>query len=430
MKALPVRSRVAGRHWARGLAVLALVCALPAVAAAQGAATLYERTLEREQTARASGTATVESIRAIARSYEAIVRRYPASAYCDNALWQAAGLLKLAFTKSGDAADRQSAERLLVWLRREYPSSSLVTGAEAQLAELAAAAPIPTPAGEPASGATPQQTPVATPPPATAPSSPVSTAPPLNVAASSPAQAQAQATAPPTPASFPKASSAVIQSITQTPLPRGERLTIELSREVVYAGERVDGPDRVFVDFTNATAASALAQRAQKLTGSLIKAVRIGRHSSGTTRVVLELAGSPRYSTFPLYHPFRLVVDVEGDTATEPPRAQALPVSPPKADLPKAEAVLVAPPPRAAEPPAPKPAETSAAPPATPSAPRPIPPAITSRGDYSLARQLGLSASRGSSSMRGTAGTTRGPRPMASTKPTSCSTSRSGSRSC
>ncbi len=336
--------------------VAGLLLAWPAPASAQSAPALYERALEREQTARASGTATVDTYRAIARAYEAIVRRFPASAYCDNALWQAAGLMKLAFSKSGDAADRQSAERFLTWLRREYPSSSFVAGVDARLLELAAA--VPPPIAEPPA------------PPASAPSA---------------------AAADPSPAPAPAGAAAVIQNITQTSLPRGERLTIELTREVVYDGERVVNPDRVFVDFTNATAAAALVQRAQKLNGSLIKGVRVGRHTAGVTRVVLELAGSPRYSTFPLYNPFRLVVDVESDAIPEPPRPHSIPVASPKAELPKPEPVFTAPPirvvaepPKAVEPPPPAPAPT----------PKPAPPASTSRGEYSLARQLGLGVAR------------------------------------
>jgi N-acetylmuramoyl-L-alanine amidase len=356
MHARPNRLRRAVLCGAAGLLAIVLL-AWPAPASAQSAPALYERALEREQTARTSGTATVDTYRAIARAYEAIVRRFPASAYCDNALWQAAGLMKLAFSKSGHAADRQSAERYLTWLRREYSSSSFVAGVDARLLELAAATP-----------------------------------PPVSEPPATPASAPSTAVADPSPAPAPAGAAAVIQNITQTYLPRGERLTIELNREVVYDGERVVNPDRVFVDFTNATAAAALVQRAQKLNGSLIKGVRVGRHTAGVTRVVLELAGSPRYSTFPLYNPFRLVVDVESDAIPEPPRPQSIPVASPKAELPKPEPVFTAPPIRVvAEPPK---AVELPPPPAPAPAPKPAPPASTSRGEYSLARQLGLGVAR------------------------------------
>ncbi|MGE5835742.1 MAG: N-acetylmuramoyl-L-alanine amidase, partial [Acidobacteriota bacterium] len=343
-----------------GLSV-ALACSVPARASAQGAATLYERALDREQAAR-SGTASLDAIRAIARSYEAIVRRYPGSGYCDNALWQAAGLMKLVYSRSGEPADREAAERLLVWLRREYPSSSLASSVDGKLAELAAVAS----AGskEPA----PRPSSIAAPAGASEPASP--------------------------PSAGSTSASAVIQNISQSALPRGERLTIELSREVSYTGERVEGPDRVFVDFTNATAAAALAQRARELSGGLFRTVRVGRHSNTITRVVLELNGSPRYSTFPLYNPFRLVVDLESDSYVAPPRPVTAPSSPQAPPAPSA----VEPPPRSPE----APARSTEAPARSPEpavaqlpvSPKPAPPAITSRGEYSMARQLGLGVAR------------------------------------
>jgi len=356
MRAPASRARRVRLRLIAGLSV-ALFCGVPARAAAQGAATLYERAVDREQAARTSGTASLDAIRAIARSYESIVRRYPGSGYCDNALWQAAGLMKLVYSRSGEPADREAAARLLVWLRREYPSSSLASGVDGKLAELAA---VP------------------------------SVAPKEQAARTSSSAAPAAASEPaPPPNPAPAGASAVIQNIIQSALPRGERLTIELNREVMYTGERVEGPDRVFVDFTNATAAAALAQRARELNGSLFKTVRVGRHSNTITRVVLELNGSPRYSTFPLYNPFRLVVDLESESyiARPVPTPSAPPAPPP------AEPRVETPPKTDVNPPAPAraPEPTVAQ---LPVSPKPAPPAITSRGEYSLARQLGLGVAR------------------------------------
>ena len=100
-------------------------------------------------------------------------------------------------------------------------------------------------------------------------------------------------------------------------IPRGDRVTIELSEEVAFTGERVANPDRIFFDFTNSAIAGSVAERASTVKSPLIKAVRIGSPASGVTRVVLELTGAPRFSSFPLYGPFRLVIDVEA----EPPPA-------------------------------------------------------------------------------------------------------------
>jgi N-acetylmuramoyl-L-alanine amidase len=92
---------------------------------------------------------------------------------------------------------------------------------------------------------------------------------------------------------------------------------------------------------------------------------------------VLDVTGQPRFSTFPLYNPFRLVIDVESDTLA----GQEAAASP---------AIRVA----AAAPPAGDPTALVSATPPRPPPPAPTAPSVTSRGNYSLARQLGLRISR------------------------------------
>jgi hypothetical protein len=66
-----------------------------------------------------------------------------------------------------------------------------------------------------------------------------------------------------------------------------------------------------FFDFTNAATASSVAERIRAIKSPLVKGIRVGVPSRGVTRVVLELVGEPRFSSFPMYDPFRLVVDLE-----------------------------------------------------------------------------------------------------------------------
>ncbi len=286
---------------------------------------------------------------------------YPKSGYADNALFEAAGLLSRAFEKSGDVKDRQKAIKLLEWLSREYPSSPLVRQADTRAKELAEVATTATAADAPA-------------PPPTAPG-----------------DARAQ-----------------VRGITRSELPRGDRITIELTQEVPYTHGRVPDPDRLFFDFTNASAAQALADQLRAIATPLVKAVRVGRPSSGVTRVVLDLEGRPKFSAFPLYGPFRVVVDVESAATPPPPAAGS--AAPSTAGGPPAASVVTRPALSEAPPPAPPPAApTTAAPPApttTPvsnpapnreparAGPAPAAPAILGRGEYSIARQLGLGISR------------------------------------
>ena len=70
------RHLLSSRHAATAGLVAAVIVIAAAPAAAQTAAVLYERTLAREQAAPAA-SAPVGDLRALARSYEGIVRRYP-----------------------------------------------------------------------------------------------------------------------------------------------------------------------------------------------------------------------------------------------------------------------------------------------------------------------------------------------------------------
>jgi N-acetylmuramoyl-L-alanine amidase len=260
------------------------------------------------------------------------------------------------------------------------------------------------------------------------------------------AQTGTRNAAPPKSAAAAKATGpATVRAVTRAPLPKGERITIELSAEVRYSGDRVPDPDRVYFDFQNSRVPSPVVASARSLPGgALVPGVRLGQYTPTATRVVLDLAGRPRYSAYTMYNPFRLVIDVETEaTATTEspapvrPATPMLPSTPPVTDVaasisrtavpaipepPAASesAYVVEPPAPAAVPPPPLamaaatnvPLDTlvskstvKPAPPPPPPAAKPttaaattaspIPAAALSRTrDYSLARQLGLGVSR------------------------------------
>jgi N-acetylmuramoyl-L-alanine amidase len=221
------------------------------------------------------------------------------------------------------------------------------------------------------------------------------------------------------------ATLATVRTVSRTALPRGERITVEFNQEVAYAGDRVPNPDRMYLDFKNSIVGAGVAASVQALTpGPVVGGVRIARHTEKTTRIVLQLTGNPRYSVFPLYNPFRLVIDVEADAPPAPapsPSAAAAPAVPAPAPVqPVAPVVstsgtpleIIKPRPPDLAFPLPTPAPDDAAPPDEPpplqaspggvsvlrdharSVTLNAPAATTKRGDYSLARQLGLGVAR------------------------------------
>lgn len=307
------------------------LAAWPVAANAQTAAELYTRATTREAAARKNPT--LANLRAAVAAYEQVVLRHPRSGYCDDALWNGAAVARFAWERHRQEADRRTAERLYTWLRKEYPTSSFARQVPAQLTALKAPPPAPAPSTAARAPATP------------------------------PAATPSAAPAPP-----PSGGAATIRRVSLQPLPKGDRVVIELDREILYTSERIAGPDRVFFDLQRAEFSAPIQAGAEALAGSRLRGIRLGRQDGQVTRIVLELAGDPTHSVFLLYHPFRLVIDVESETA--PPPLQPPPAAP------------------AIGPPA------AAAPPPPAAAIAPAPASRTASGDYTLARQLGLGVTR------------------------------------
>ena len=357
--------------------------AVPARAAdpAQGP---YQEALAKEQALRATVNPTVAEYRAVIRAYESIVRRYPASAFSDNALWQAAGLAREIYTQTHDPSDLERVVRLLRSLVAEYPSSKLVPSAVVDIARL-----------------TNTDLPVEPPPTIVEVIGPVqSTGPqPAPVRTGAPVETGAQAPG--------RRSPVTIRAINRIVLPEVVRIVVELDAEVSFHHERIDNPSRVFVDLHGARATAALRDATLTYDEDVVRKVRIGRHPPDTTRVVLDVENLGNYSFFTLYEPYRLVIDCERkSTAPVAPTTTAArsifrparqvvktlrskPVTSPAAMLPPSvdEARTLPDGVRAR-------LENIVPVPAPPQPAPPRPPASNGAGGFSISRQLGLSASR------------------------------------
>jgi N-acetylmuramoyl-L-alanine amidase len=356
-------------------AFIMTVWVMPAVpASAQGARDLYNRAMAQERALRDDGSnPTVVEMRRAVGSYESLVRKHPASGYCDNALWQAANLAALAYERFGSEADRKTAARLFNALTTGYPASKLAPRAVEALESLKAA-----PAAAPSTAPTP--TPPPTPPP------------------------------PPTPATAreaPAAGPTLLREIRRSMLPDGVRLTVDLDAEVPYHQEEIANPRRLFFDLKGVKAAPGLQDLSLKFDADIVKEVRLGRHPQNTTRVVVDLEGVSSYSVYPLYAPYRLVIDFRRTAAapSQPatrsfvaPVAAPIVVPPPLPAVARnTNATLAAIPQIKQTVPETKPAVSQPALPSEPAGPKTLPPvaaAANSNGKFSLSRQLGLSVAR------------------------------------
>ncbi len=94
-------------------------------------AALFTAALAQERALRAPSThgPSLQELRTAIAAYEAIQRRFPATAFGDRALWQASGLAFDAFERHHDALDLETGTRLLGQLASAYPESPLAARA-------------------------------------------------------------------------------------------------------------------------------------------------------------------------------------------------------------------------------------------------------------------------------------------------------------
>lgn len=349
--------------------LLAVLIGSAPIAHAQPPRELYTRALAGDRAVRdARQPPTLRQIRAAVAAYELVVRRYPASGYADNALWQGAELSRLAWERFGNEADIRTGVRLLKLLRSGYPSSSLVSGVDEALARFDTVEAAPAPA---------------------APSAPVQAAP-----------APIRASARPSESTDAVTSGVVtVREITRTPLPDGVRVSIEMDREILFKQEKLENPKRVFFDLRGAHLSPGLRDKTLSFSDDIVREIRLGRHPQNTTRVVMDTEGVESFSVFTLYNPYRVIVDFRRKgVAAMAPHVPGPPVS---AAVPTTGFVRTEPKPVPLPPPPPA-SPVVTAPPLTPLPSRPVAPALlaptvplaNSNGQFSLARQLGLGVSR------------------------------------
>ena len=113
-----------------------------------------------------------------------------------------------------------------------------------------------------------------------------------------------------------------IRAIHREPRADVVRVTIELDDEVRYDTKRLEGPARLFFDFSGTDAAPSLRDATLAFDdGAMVREIRLGRHAGHTTRVVLDIEDVDHYSVYSLYNPYRLVVDTVPTVSMQARRA-------------------------------------------------------------------------------------------------------------
>ncbi len=321
------------------------------------------------------------------RSYETVVRRYPASGYCDNALWQAANLAPLAFERFERGADRRTAVAAVhAAARRSIPPASCV-------AAQASSSPASAIGRRLQLHRRPLRRRAST------------LRRPRLVAAVLAARCRACPSRPRTrrrSRELHAASTvATIRDIKRTALPDGVRVTHRARRRVALS----PGTDRESATACSSTSRASRAPARCRTPSLKFDDDVVKGDPAGTAPAEHHARGGGHgagrdYNVFTLYDPFRLVIDfqrdVGGDQAgrTDRQRPGAGSARPCRHREHVGRAPAARPQSRCPQPGSPcrslsRPAAAVAA-----TVPSPVAPATNSNGQFSLSRQLGLGISR------------------------------------
>ena len=329
-----------------GLAAAALaLCSAAPAPAAQSAKRLYEtaRTEEGRLRQSASAKRSRSAWARVGQKYHAVVRAFPRSGYCDDALYYEGGVYRDAAERFDDRELAARARDAFALLSRGYPSSKwaakalleqvrLHTGrlddpaaarrAAERLKRLAPDAPEVRLAAEML--ARPKDAPAR---PKDTPSRPAAGEPkPAETLRAADRPSGAAGEAPSRPASAAAAGGTAgaaaggaaggamgtVDNIRHWVGESHTRVVIDLSREVPYTEGRLRDPDRVFFDLKGAVLSEELLHREFPIDGSHLQRIRVANHDSGVVRVVLDLASIREMSVFGLPDPYRLVIDIHG----------------------------------------------------------------------------------------------------------------------
>ncbi len=277
---------------ALALIAAALLVAAPA-AATPTAKQLYDEARAAEARLRSSEelmAARGAWVRAADR-YQAVVRNWPRSGYCDDALRHRGVLLREAATRFDHRDLAVSAINAFNLLANGYPSSKWAPAALLELVQLYLD-PLDDRvrarrAGEQLARVAP---------------------------GTDMARKAAAALAPPAPppvvaANPPRAVLDVRHWVGDS----HTRVVIDLDGVVPHTEGRLSDPERVFLDFQGARLSEELAARVFPIEGSHLTRIRVGNRDPDVVRVVLDFGSVTKTNIFALPNPYRVVVDSEGE---------------------------------------------------------------------------------------------------------------------
>jgi N-acetylmuramoyl-L-alanine amidase len=247
-------------------------------------------------------------------SYQFLIREYPGSKYCQDAMLRVAKLQK---DQLGDPAQaRKSYEDFL----KKYPHSARKREVQESLAELALLQDSDSPAM--AASKAPEAATVTT--TATEPA-------PAEMRRGTPAHSGGRVAESNGSSGAPR-----VRRIRASANGDATRVTIDLEDSVQYMSARIAHPDRIFFDLHAARLTPEVARGSIHVEGNLLTAVRVAQNHAGVVRVVLDVNGVKDYTASLSNDPPQLLIDLYPDAmpraAVKTANARKSPAAPAASD--------------------------------------------------------------------------------------------------
>ncbi|WP_260706688.1 N-acetylmuramoyl-L-alanine amidase [Edaphobacter flagellatus] len=134
-------------------------------------------------------------------------------------------------------------------------------------------------------------------------------------AAEVPSPASSQATVSHVATASRRGGLAQVTGIRHWSTPNYTRVAIDLGDDVTYEAARVPNPDRIYFDLHGTRLAQSLVGKNFTVTDDgFLKKIRAAQFSNDMTRVVLDVNDVTEYSAFLLPNPYRLIIDIHGNS--------------------------------------------------------------------------------------------------------------------
>ncbi len=111
--------------------------------------------------------------------------------------------------------------------------------------------------------------------------------------------------------------------------PDATRILVTVSNTIQYRSAHIASPDRIYFDLYKAQLSAKLAAKSISMHGGLVQVMRLAQNKQGVVRLVLDVKDEGGYSAYLLSNPYRLVIEMSaqssGHVSSAPEVATAAP---------------------------------------------------------------------------------------------------------